>query len=252
MSLAGKVALVTGGGRGIGKGCAIELARKGADVVITDRPDSPDIDPTVDELKLLGVKAWGIRGDAFIRTEIEKSVNEAVKLAGGIDILVHNPARSKRAPFLDFDPADWESSIAAVLSSGFHTSQLVARQMVKQGRGGSIVFISSVHAEMPYGPCVAYNAGKAGLNHFARSIAVELAPHKIRVNAINPGWIDTPNERATFTQEQFDEWIPKIPLGRIGSPQDIGHAAVFLSSEEASYISGTVMRVDGMFVYKEA
>ncbi|MDA0832499.1 MAG: SDR family oxidoreductase [Planctomycetota bacterium] len=252
MSLAGKVALVTGGGRGIGKGCAIELARKGADVLITDRPDSPDIDPTIKELKSLGVKAWGIRGDAFVRSEIEKSVNEAIELAGGIDILVHNPAKSKRVPFLEFDPADWESSIAAVLSSGFHTSQLVARQMVKQGRGGSIVFISSVHAEMPYGPCVAYNAGKAGLNHFARSIAVELAPHKIRCNSIDPGWIDTPNERATFTQEQFDEWIPKIPLGRIGTPQDIGAAAAFLSSEEASYISGTVMRVDGMFVYKEA
>lgn len=252
MSLAGKVALITGGGRGIGKGCAVELARKGADVVITDRPDSPGLDPTVAELKSLGVQAWGLRGDAFVRSEIEKSVNEAVRVAGGIDILVHNPARSKRTPFLEFDPMDWEDSIDAVLSSGFHTSQLVARQMVNQGRGGSIVFISSVHAEMPYGPSVAYNAGKAGLNHFARSIAKELAPHNIRVNAINPGWIDTPNERATFTQQQFDEWIPKIPLGRIGQPEDIGHAAAFLSSDEASYISGEVLRVDGMFVYKEA
>ncbi|MFN0197737.1 MAG: SDR family NAD(P)-dependent oxidoreductase [Planctomycetaceae bacterium] len=252
MSLAGKVALITGGGRGIGKGCAIEMARRGADVIITDRPDSPDIEPTVDELAAFGVKAWGIRGDAFIRTEIEKSVQEAIKLAGGIDILVHNPARSKRAPFLEFTPEDWESSIQAVLSSGFHTSQLVARQMVAQGRGGKIVFISSVHAEMPYGPCVAYNAGKAGLNHLTRSIARELASYKIRVNAIEPGWIDTPNERAHFTQEQFDEWIPKIPLGRIGLPQDIGNAAAFLASDESDYISGTIMRVDGLFVYKDA
>jgi glucose 1-dehydrogenase len=247
MRHAGKIALVTGAGCGIGKGCALELARDGADLIVNDRPGSPNLAQTVAEIRALGRACTPIEGDVFSRAGCEKLVAQA----GRIDILVSNPARNKRSPFLDYDPTDFEQIIQAVLIGGFHVSQLVARQMVQRGSGGKILFISSVHAPVPYAGSVAYNAGKAGLNHLCRTIAVELARHKINVNAIEPGWIDTPGERATFGDDVISREGPKLPWGRIGIPSDIGKAASFLCSAEADYITGAILRVDGLIVHKD-
>ena len=251
MKFEGKTALVTGAGRGIGKGCAIELARGGARVVINDRPDSPDLASTVAEIEAFGGEAIGIESDVFTRTGCEGLLKEALTQVDAVDILVSNPAYSARSDFLDFDPDIFERTIQATLIGGFHMSQLVARQMVERGQGGKIIFISSVHAEMPYRTAVAYNAAKAGLNHMAKTIARELVSHKINVNIIEPGWIDTPGERETFSGDIIAEGLSWLPWARLGTPADIGKAVAFLASDDADYITGTILRVDGGYVHKD-
>lgn len=255
--LSGKTALVTGAGRGIGFGCALELARAGAAVVINDRPGSPDLAEAKRQIEAVGGRVAAIEADAHSRAGCETLLAEALKFAPRIDILVSNPARSKRTPFLEFDPADFDTIIAGTLTAGFHMGQLVARHMVgakcepHDGCQGKIVFISSVHAEMPYARSVAYNAAKAGLNHMALSMSAELNRYRINVNIIEPGWIDTPGERITFGLEKMKEAAPKLPWGRLGTPADIGRAATFLCSDDADYVTGTTLRVDGGFVLKE-
>jgi glucose 1-dehydrogenase len=251
MDLTGKTALITGAGQGIGKGCALELARAGADIVINDRPGSPDLEPTAAEIRELGRVCHTVESDAFSRDGCEQILKAALEAAGQVDILVSNPAYSQRCAFLEYPAETFDKTIAGTLTAGFHMSQLVARHMVERGQGGKIVFISSVQAEMPIGLCVAYGAAKAGLNHMMRTIAVELSPHRINVNAIEPGWIDTPGEHVTFSEEAFEAEGRKLPWGRIGLPSDIGKAATFLSSAEADYITGSVLPVDGLFRFKD-
>ncbi len=156
-----------------------------------------------------------------------------------------------RGAFLDYSPEVFERTIQGTLTSGFHMSQLFARHRIERGRGGKIVFISSVQAEMPMALCVAYGAAKAGLNHMMRTIAVELSPHRINVNAIEPGWIDTPGEHLTFSEETLEQEGQHLPWGRMGLPADIGKACAFLCSDDADYITGTVLPVDGGFRYKD-
>ena len=249
--LAGKIALVTGAGRGIGKGCALELARSGADLIINDRPGSPDLARTAAEICSLGRSCSTVEADVFSRRDCERLVASSLAAAGRVDLLVSNPAYNNRSDFLSYDPDEFELIIRGVLISAFHVSQLVARHLVERGAGGKILFISSVHAPVPYARNAAYNAGKAGLNHLCRTIAVELARHRINVNAIEPGWIDTPGERAVFGDDVIRAEGQKLPWGRIGTIEDIGRAAAFLCSDEADYITGTVLRVDGLIVYKD-
>jgi glucose 1-dehydrogenase len=244
MKLLGKKALVTGAARGIGRGCALELARAGADVAVNDRERSALTESVVAEIHALGRQAVLIEGDVFARSSCERVAAVALQELGHIDILVSNPAFSRRAPFLEYDPEMFDRVLQGTLFGGFHMSQLVARHMVERG-GGKIVFISSVHARIPYVHSAAYNAGKSGLNHMALTIAAELAPHRINVNVIEPGWIDTPGERETFGAETIGQAGPSLPWGRMGTPEDIGKAAVFLASEDADYITGTALLVDG-------
>lgn len=250
MNLSGKIALVTGAGRGIGKGCAIQLARQGADLIINDRPGGQDLHATAEEIRALGRACHTIEADVFSRSGCEGLVKAALE-KGRIDILISNPAYSRRGTFLDYAPEEFEKTINGTLTSGFHVSQLVSRHMVARGGGGKIVFISSVQAEMPIGLCAPYGAAKAGLNHMMRSIAVELAPHRINVNAIEPGWIDTPGEHVTFSDETIASEGRQLPWGRLGLPEEIGKAAAFLSSDDADYITATVLPVDGCFRFKD-
>lgn len=243
--LNGKTALVTGAGRGIGKGCALSLAAQGADIVLNDRPGSPDLEAAAKEIRALGQQCWPVEGDAFSRAGCEKIVATALEEASQIDILISNPAVNRRIDFLDYDPEVFEKTIAGTLTGGFHMSQLVARHLVARKAGGKIVFISSVHGDLPFARAVAYNAAKAGLNHMMHTIAVELIRNKINVNAIAPGWIDTPGEREAFPEETVDAGGEVIPWGRLGLPEDIGKAALFLCSDDSDYITGQVITVDG-------
>ncbi len=252
MSLAGKTALVTGGGRGIGKGCALALARRGAIVVINDRPGGPDLQTTVSEIKTIGSDALAVEADVFNRVGCESLLSQTLSQVDGVDILVSNPAYSIRGRFLDYDPDVFDRVLQSTLVAGFHLSQLVARHMVERGVGGKMVFISSVHASIPLQNAVAYNAAKAGLNHLALSIARELISHRINVNVIEPGWIDTPGEHETFGAEYLEEQGRALPWKRLGTPADIGNAAAFLLSDDADYITGTITRVDGGYMHKDA
>jgi glucose 1-dehydrogenase len=245
MKLVGKKALVTGSARGIGRGCALELARAGADVVVNDLTASPEADAAVAEIRAMGRHAVLIAGDVFERPSCESVVNRSLEALGQLDILVSNPAFSRRGDFLDYDPALFEKVVKGTLFGGFHMSQLVARHMVSRGGVGKIVFVSSVHAKIPFARSVAYNAAKIGLTHMAKTIAAELLPHRINVNVIEPGWIDTPGEHATFGTDAIAAAAPTLPWGRLGTPEDIGRAAAFLCSADADYITGTELVVDG-------
>lgn len=247
MKLLSKKALVTGGARGIGRGCALELARAGADVAVNDRGRTELAESVVAEIRAMDRQAVLVEGDVFVRSSCEQVVAATLQSLGRIDILISNPAFSRRAPFLEYDPEVFDKVIHGTLCGGFHMSQLVARHMVQRGGAGKIIFISSVHARIPYARSVAYNAGKSGLINMAYTIAAELLPHRINVNVIEPGWIDTPGEHETFGDEKIREAGPKLPWGRLGTPEDIGKAAVFLASDDADYITGTSLLVDGGF-----
>ena len=260
MSLVGKTALVTGAGQGIGLGCALELAKAGASLIINDRPGSAQLATAMQQIKAVQSAQAGssaaatcraVEADVFGRPGCEQLVSQAAALTGHIDILVSNPAYSRRGAFLDYCPLEFERTVNGTLISGFHMSQLVARHMVCHGIKGYILFISSVQAEIPFALCAAYSAAKAGLNQMTRSISVELATHRINVNAIEPGWIDTPSEHVTFSDEVLEQHGKKLPWGRLGLPTDIGRAAVFLCSDAADYITGTVLPVDGGFRFKD-
>src|SRR5215472_1508430 len=243
----GKVALITGAKRGIGRGCALELARLGARVMINDLSPAPEADGVLREIRDLGSQALIVQGDVGVRADCERMVDETVRQFGRIDILINNAAYSIRKPFLELEPEEWERMLDVILSGAFHVSQFACRRMVAQGSDGSVVMISSVHAVLAIQNSVAYNACKAGLNHMARTMANELAPHRIRVNVIEPGWIDTPGELKFATAEQMRQEGKRLPLGRLGSIEDIGKAAAFLAGDGASYITGSVLRVDGGF-----
>jgi glucose 1-dehydrogenase len=252
MKLLGKTALVTGAARGIGRGCALELARAGANIAINDREGTPHAQAVVAEVQALGRHAVLIEGSAFERPSCEGVVNRTIKALGHINIFVSNPALQRRADFLDFDPETFARVIEGTLAGGFHMSQLVARHMVAHGGGGKIVFISSCHVHMPYARSVAYNAGKGGLNQMAFTIAAELYPHRINVNVIEPGWIDTPGEHEAFGDELMAKAGSALPWGRFGTPEDIGKAAAFLASDDADYITGAALRVDGGILLQHA
>ena len=169
MNLSGKTALVTGAARGIGRGCAVELARAGADVYVNDRERTAEAEQVLGEIRALGRDGEIVEGDAFDAASCERIVERTIAAAGRIDVLVSNPAYSvpRRLPRLR--ARDVRAGLRGTLTGGFHMSQLVARHMVERGGGGKIVFISSVHAEIPYARSVAYNAGKAGLKHMAKT-----------------------------------------------------------------------------------
>lgn len=252
MNLAGRTALVTGAARGIGRGCALALARAGADIAINDRERTPEAEAVIAEIEVVGRRAVLIEGDAFARASCEQIVARTIAALGRIDILVSNPAFSRRGEFLDYDPELFERTLQGTLLGGFHMSQFVCRHMVARGGGGKIVFISSVHARIPYARSVAYNAAKAGLNHMAKTMAAELLAHRINVNVIEPGWIDTPGEHATFGDDAIAKAAPSLPWGRLGTPDDIGRAVAFLCSDDADYITGTTLLVDGGFALRGA
>ena len=245
MKLLGKKALVTGAGRGIGLGCALELARAGADVAINDRARTSQVEAVVAEIQALGRQSMLVEGDVFEHVSCKPVVERAIDALGRIDIFVSNPAFQRRAEFLNYDPNTFARVIQGTLVGGFYMSQLVAQHMVERGGGGKIVFISSGHAHTPYAGSTAYNAGKAGLNQLAFTIAGELSEHRINVNVIEPGWIDTPGEHEAFGDQFMSKAGASLPWGRFGLPVDIGKAVTFLVSDDAEYITGAALRVDG-------
>jgi glucose 1-dehydrogenase len=247
MRFADRVAVVTGAARGIGRAIALRLAAEGASVVVNDLHQMDLAAETAAEITALGGGRRGIAVAADIadRAAMERLYDEAWAAFGRLDIAVANAAFTIRRPVLDYTADEFRHVLDVVQMGTFNTCQLAARRMVEQGRGGKIVVISSIQAEKPFANSAPYGMSKLAINHFVTTMAHELAGHRINVNAINPGWIDTPGERTLATEEQIAVESKKLPWGRMGKPEEIAAAAAFLASDEADYITGSVLRVDG-------
>ncbi|MFN7923213.1 MAG: SDR family oxidoreductase [Bryobacteraceae bacterium] len=241
-SLDGRTAIVTGGARGIGRASCVELARAGAKIVFCDRAESGD--ETIAAVREAGSEAIYVRGDVSDRGQMEQLFAAAPR----VDVLVNNAAINIRKPMVELECDDVRKVWDVILWGTFHCSQLAARRMIEQGEGGSIIMISSVHAYRPFPLSTSYNGAKAAVNHMAATWAAELAPHRIRVNSIEPGWIDTPGERTFYTEEQIQKEGENLPWGRLGRPEEIARAVRFLATGESSYVTGSVLRVDGGIV----
>lgn len=250
INLQGKCAIVTGGAMGIGWGIAYRLAEAGASVVIAD------MDETVGETaaKALTEKGWKA---AFVKTDVsdETTVQGAAKFAedtyGSINILVNNAGIYPVMPALQMDTATFEKILAVNLKGVFFCTKAAAGVMIRKGRGGKIINITSIDALHPSSVgLAAYDASKHGLWGFTKNTALELAPHNIQVNAIAPGGIATPGTGAgrpatPGTEEILKKFLQKIPMGRMGEPDDIGTAALFLASGLSRYMTGSQIVVDG-------
>ncbi len=245
IDLSGRVALITGASRGIGRGCALEMAKAGADIVVNYNAHAEDAAEVVGQVERLGRRAVAVQANVGERPAVDRLVRAALERFGKVDILVNNAYRSIRKPFLDLTDEDVEATWAVSLWGVFRCSQAVARHMAERKQGGKILIISSVLSFIPFPTSLAYNTAKAGINQMAFTMAAELAPHRICVNVIEPGWTDTPGERQFATEEQLQEGGKRLPLGRLGRPDELGKMAAFLASDAADYITAGRFRVDG-------
>jgi 3-oxoacyl-[acyl-carrier protein] reductase len=241
INLSGKVALVTGASRGIGAAVAKTLAAQGATVVAAARGSNAE--DTASTITLSGGKADAVSLDVTDPANVEFVVSAAIARHGRIDILVNNAGIAKDQLLVRMKREDWDAVIATNLTAAFTCSQAVLRPMMKQ-RGGRIINISSVVGQMGNAGQVNYAASKAGLIGMAKALAREVASRGITVNVVAPGLIDTDMTKA-LSAGTSDTWASQIPLGRLGAPQDVAWTVCFLASDEAAYITGQVVAVNG-------
>lgn len=241
--LEGKVALITGASRGIGKGIALKFASEGADIAFTDLFDDENMANTVKEIEALGVRAKGYASNAADFAQTEEVVAKVKEDFGHIDVLVNNAGITKDGLMLKMSEAQWDAVIAVNLKSAFNFIHAIVPVMMRQ-RQGSIINMASVVGVHGNAGQANYAASKAGLIALAKSIAQEVGSRGIRANAIAPGFIETAMTAALPDDVRAD-WCKKIPLRRGGKPEDIADVATFLASDMSSYVSGQVLQVDG-------
>jgi len=247
MRLQDKVALITGASTGIGKAIANRFAAEGAHVVVNYRPGGQaDTEAAQSEATSFGPTSIAISGDVSKREDVERMMQQIVDKFGRIDIAINNAGMEIKKPFLEVADEEWNKVIAVNLFGSFLVSQVAARQMVKQGQGGKLIFISSVHEDIPFPQYTAYCASKGGVRMMMRNLAMELASYKINVNNIAPGAIATPINQAVLDDPVASKnAVSEIPWGRFGKPEEVAAVAVFLASEEAEYVTGSTYYVDG-------
>lgn len=252
-TLKGQAALVTGADSGIGKAVAIELAMAGAKVIINHVDALEIAQQTVDEIKAAGGEAYAIHADVSKEADVQAMFAEMYKQYGTIDILVNNAGLQRDSKFVDMTIEQWNTVIGINLTGQFLCSREAAKEFIKRGviegrskAAGKIICMSSVHEVIPWGGHVNYATSKGGIMMMMKSMAQELAPHKIRVMSIGPGAIQTHiNQAAWRTSDALNELLTLIPYGRIGQPDDVGKLAAWLASDEADYITGTTIFIDG-------
>ena len=258
--LRGQKALVTGASSGIGEGVARALGAAGADVVVNYVAQPEIAERIAGEIARGGVQAMAIRADVSQETQVEAMIDRMVSEWGAIDILVNHAGLQRDAAFTEMTLDQWNTVIGVNLTGMFLCARAAARTMVKQGvrsdasrAAGKIVCVSSVHEVIPWAGHVNYAASKGGVKLFMQSLAQEVAPHRIRVNSVAPGAIRTPINRAAWeTPEALAALLKLIPYGRIGLPEDIGRVVAWLASDDADYIHGQTIFVDGgMTLYPE-
>jgi NAD(P)-dependent dehydrogenase (short-subunit alcohol dehydrogenase family) len=251
LQLQDKVAIVTGGARGIGRGIALTLAREGAQVAVNyvNNPDAAEavVQAICDE----GGSARAIQADVGAYAEAERLVETTLQAFGRIDILVNNAGIVARKSILDISLEEWDRVVHTNFYGCFHCSRLVGRHMVARGGGGKIVSISSIHGRVAKANMGPYCSTKAAIDMFSKQLAVELAPHRINVNVVASGTITTDINiqlyKSTHPQDIAlrEAVLARVPWGAIGDPEDIGRAVAFLASDAAQYITGAVLYVDG-------
>jgi 3-oxoacyl-[acyl-carrier protein] reductase len=240
IDLSGQVALVTGAARGIGLAVAEALGGSGAAVALCD------LDPAADEaLARVPGEALYLPCDVTDAAAVEAAVKSVVQRLGGLQILVNNAGIADDALLLRTRPEQWQRVLSVNLTGAFNCSRAAARQILRARQRGRIVNISSVVGERGNAGQVAYAASKAGLLGVTRALARELAPRGVTVNAVSPGYIETRMTRRHVSAEQREKLLTSIPLGRIGNPEEVAQAVLFLCSPEAGYITGQVLRVNG-------
>jgi len=241
MQLKNKVAVITGAKQGIGLGIALAFAREGCNVVVSDISQA-DCEKAVKKMQKHGIKTLAVACDVSKKNEVDNLINKTVKKFGKLDILVNNAGIFPFVPFSQMTEADWDKVIDVNLKSIFLCSQAAVKKMKS---GGKIVNISSIASLVGFEGLVHYCASKGGVNGMIRALALELADKKINVNAIAPGAIETPGATKTMTLEAKKEYMATIPWKKMGTPDDIAQAAVFLASNKSNYITGQVLVVDG-------
>lgn len=242
--LEGKGVLVTGGTSGIGLATAARFLQEGSRVYVCGIDDA-ELESTLHQLELRGAVS-GMRCDVSIEDDVRRLVAEAEGFLGRIDVLINNAGIARKAWFLDLDVDAWDATIAVNLRGMFLVAQAVARRMVEEGEGGAIVNMASTNALGGEEEFAHYNASKGGVLQLTRTMAVELGSKGIRVNCVCPGFIDTPLNRALGDEDGFRTYErTKIPLGRRGHPSEVAAAYAFLASDEASFVHGEALVVDG-------
>ncbi|HEX9026540.1 MAG TPA: SDR family oxidoreductase [Clostridium sp.] len=244
--LSGKVALITGASRGIGRSIAIEFARQGASVIINYSTDYESAKETLEEVKGVGGYGIIIKGDISSFEKCNIIVEETLKIMGKIDILVNNAGISQIGLFMDATEEEIQRIISTNLLGAMYLTKHVLKEMISR-KNGNIINISSMWGEAGASCEVLYSTAKGGLNTFTKSLAKEVAPSNIRVNCIAPGVIDT-KMNSFLGEEEKKALEEEIPLGRFGNPSEIGKLAVFLCSDDSSYITGQIIRADGGFI----
>jgi 2-deoxy-D-gluconate 3-dehydrogenase len=256
LDLRQQTAIVTGGAKGIGEGIARRLAEAGAAVVIADM-DEAGAQATAQDIERQGGRAMAFRADVSDASSVHAMVDAAISAYGRLDILVNNAGIFPFSPALELSEELWDRVLAVNLKGTFLCSQAAARRMVEQGPGGRIVNIASIDALHPTGNLVHYDASKAGVVMLTKALALELGPLGVRVNAIAPGGIQTPGAQAAMQrvlpagvdpEELARGFLARIPLKRMGEPDDIALAVLFLATELSSYVTGALLVVDGGFL----
>jgi len=246
MKLNGKTAIITGSGRGLGKAIAYKLAALGANIVLNDIEQSEYVDETAAELKEKGFNVAVSKGDVRNESDVQKMINTAVETFGGLDILVNNAGITRDNLMLRMDEKDWDDVLSINLKGAFICTKLAAKYMMKK-RTGRIINIASVVGVIGNAGQANYSASKAGLIGLTKSTAKEFASRGITCNAIAPGFIES-KMTDVLSEEVKESYLNAIPLKKFGKPEDVANTVAFLASEEAQYITGQVLHVDGGMV----
>lgn len=244
--LKNKTALVTGGSKGIGRGIALALSKEGYNIVVSDI-DEAAMKLIETEITASGVKALSIKCDVSIKSEVDVMIGQIIRDMGSLDVLVNNAGIYPSVPFMEMTEEQWDKVITINLKSAFLCSQAGAKVMHE---GGRIIDISSIASIVGFVGLVHYCASKGGISSMVRALALELADKKITVNAVAPGAIETPGSSKDTTDDIKKQTVMMIPDGRMGQPEDIANAVVFLAKEESNYITGQIIVVDGGWILR--
>ena len=246
MRLENKVAVVTGSSSGIGAAIALAFAAEGAAVVVNYSRHEDAAQKVLQKIEDAGGKGLVIGADVSDPKEVEAMIQQSVGAFGRLDIMVNNAGMERKMPFLQTPFEVWQETIAVNLTGAWLGCQAAAKQMVAQGEGGRIINVSSVHEDLAMPTNSPYCATKGGVRMLMRTLAVELAPHDITVNNIAPGAIDTPMDAPLKENpDEMKELLSEIPLGRMGKPEEVANLALFLASDDSSYVTGSTLFVDG-------